>query len=286
MADLIENGCIGLGEKETDFILDEWLLDALPTLYQQDEIIYQYNQGTQTWSTKSCTLFSPIGAISDLFNVEIPLSTIKKWDDSSYSAWRMKDSWWFVAMWVEHIVKEWNASDFGKKYWKAAFYSIDLKNDELVKWILDKRYSICVWYKGNATYNKDKKDGTLNWTDFWTPSYWHAVNAIWSEHNCPARIKDNYFKSISYNMYDVAHPFSDISCFYDRGYVITKVAEDALEEVKRLNEFRTNLLKAIEINSLMWHQTKDTNYQSILHYVNEKNRKKLKDCDEQLAKYM
>jgi hypothetical protein len=61
-------------------------LDALPTLYQQDEIIYQYNQGTQTWSTKSCTLFSPIGAISDLFNVEIPLSTIKKWDDSSYSA--------------------------------------------------------------------------------------------------------------------------------------------------------------------------------------------------------
>ena len=92
MADLIENGCIGLGEKETDFILDEWLLDALPTLYQQDEIIYQYNQGTQTWSTKSCTLFSPIGAISDLFNVEIPLSTIKKWDDSSYSAWRMKDS--------------------------------------------------------------------------------------------------------------------------------------------------------------------------------------------------
>lgn len=87
-------------------------------------------------------------------------------------------------------------------------------------------------------------------------------------------------------MYDVAHPFSDISCFYDRGYVITKVAEDALEEVKRLNEFRTNLLKAIEINSAMRHQTNDTNYKSILHYVNDKNRKKLADCDEQLAKYM
>ena len=64
------------------------------------------------------------------------------------------------------------------------------------------------------------------------------------------------------------------------------MAEDALEEVKRLNEFRTNLLKAIEINSAMRHQTNDKNYQSILHYMNDKNRKKLKDCDEQLSKYM
>jgi hypothetical protein len=64
------------------------------------------------------------------------------------------------------------------------------------------------------------------------------------------------------------------------------VAEDALEEVKRLNEFRTNLLNAIEVNSAMRHQTNDNNYKSILHYVNDKNRKKLADCDEQLAKYV
>jgi hypothetical protein len=61
---------------------------------------------------------------------------------------------------------------------------------------------------------------------------------------------------------------------------------DNLEEIKRLNEFRTNLINSIELNSKMRHQTNDTNYQSILHYVNEKHRKKLKDIDEQLAKYM
>lgn len=282
----IGNGCLGLWEKKTDYIMDEWLLDALPTLVQQDEIIYQYNQWTQTWSEKSCTLFSPIGAISDLFNVEIPLATIKKWDADSYSKWRRKDSWWFVAMWVEHIVDEWNASEFAKKYWKAAFYSVDIKNDDLVKWILDKRYTICVGYQWNSNYNKDKKDWILDWTDFGSPTYWHAVGAIWSTDDCPQRIKDNYYESISYNIYDVKHPFSDLSCFYDRWYIITKVAEDALEEVKRLNEFRTNLLHAIELNSTMRHQTNDKNYQSILHYMNEKNRKKLKDCDEQLAKYM
>ena len=285
MVDII-GGCIGLGEKPTDFILTEWLLDKLPTLYQQDEIIYQYNQWTQTWSEKSCTLFSPIGAISDLFNTEVPLSVIEQWDKDSYKNWRMKDSWWYVAFGVDHIVKEWNESEFGKKYWKAAYYSIDLKNDDLVKWILDKRYTICTGYQGNATYNKDKKDWRLDGTDFGYSSYWHAVSAIWSINECPQRIKDNYYKSISYNIYDVAHPFSEISCFYDRGYVITKVAEDALEEVKRLNAFRTNLLNAIEINSNMRHQTNDTNYQSILHYMNEKNRKKVQDCDEQLAKYM
>ena len=161
-----------------------------------------------------------------------------------------------------------------------------LKNDDLVKGILDKRYTICTGYQGNANYNKDKRDGLLENTDFGSPTYWHAVNAIRSVNDNPVRIKDNYYKSISYNIYDVAHRFSDLSCFYDKGYVITKVAEDALEEVKRLNEFRTNLLKAIEINSAMRHQTNDQNYKSILHYTNEKNRKKLQDCEEQLKKYL
>ena len=281
----IENWCLGLWEKQTDYIMDEWLLDALPKLYQQDEIIYQYNQWTQTWSTKSCTLFNAVGAISDLFNVEIPLSVIKQWDADSYSKWRPKDSGWLVARWVEHIVDEWNKSDYSKQYGKAAFYSIDLKNDDLVKWILDKRYTICTGYQWNANYNKDKRDWVLENTEFGSPTYWHAVSAIWSINDCPSRIKDNYYDSITYNIYDVAHPFSDLSCFYDRGYIITKVAEDALEEVKRLNEFRTNLVHAIELNSAMRHQTNDDNYKSILHYMNEKNRKKLKDCDEQLAKY-
>ena len=276
------NGCLGLGEKATDYILTEWLLDALPTLYQQDEIIYQYNQSLNTWSEKSCTLFSPIGAISDLFNVEIWLDIAEQWDNDSYGKGRMKDSWWFVALWVEHIVKEWNMSELAKKYWKAAYYSIDLKNDNLVKWVLDKRYTICTGYQWNSKYNTDKRDWLLELTDFGTSTYWHAVGAIWSINDCPLRIKDNYYKTVKYNIYDVKHPFSELDCFYDRWYVITKVAEDKLEEVKRLNEFRTSLLNTIELNSKLRHLTNDTNYQSILHYTNEKNRNKLKDIDEQL----
>lgn len=282
----LENGCYGLGEKETDYILDEWLLDALPTLYQQDEIIFQYNQGTQEWSEKSCTLFSPIWAISDLFNVEVPLNTIKEWDEDSYNRGRAKNQGWFVARGVEHIVDKWNESDFARQYGKAAYYSIDLKNDDLVKWILDKRYTICTWYQWNSVYNKDKKDGVLNETSFGTPTYWHAVSAIWSVNENPQRIKDNYYRTLKNNIYDVAHPFSDISCFYDRWYIITKVAEDALEDVKRLNEMRVLTLRMIEDNSKMWHLTNDAAYRTKLHDMNERHRAKLKDIDEQLSKYL
>ena len=279
------NGCLGLWEKKTDYILTEGLLDALPTLYQQDEIIYQYNQWKQKWSEKSCTLFSPIWAISDLMNIEIPLSTIKQWDEWSYSHWRMKNSWWYVSLWVEYICDCYNASELAKWKWKVAFYSIDLKDDELVKKVLDKRYTICTGFQWNANYSNDRnKDWKLDWTEFGSPTYWHAVGAIWSINECPARIKDNYYWTSKYNIYDVAHNFSELPCFYDRGYVITKVAEDCLEEVKRLNAFRTNLINSIELNSLMRHQTKDTNYQSILHYMNEKNRKKLQDCEDELKK--
>lgn len=279
------NGCLGLWDQKTDYILTEGLLDALPTLYQQDEIIYQYNQGTQDWSTKSCTLFSPVWAISDLFNVEIPLDTIKVWDNDSYNHGRIKNNGWYVSLWVKHIVDKWNESDFSREYGKAAYYSIDLKDDELVKKILDKRYTICTGYQGNAMYNKDKRDWVLDWTTFGSATYWHAVGVIRSTNKCPQRIKDNYYKSVSYNIYDVSHEFSDIPCFYDRGYVITKVAEDALEEVKRLNEFRTNLLLAIELNSKMRHQTNDQNFKNALHDMNERNRQKVHDCEEQLKKY-
>lgn len=277
--------CLWLGAKDTDYRLTEWLLDALPTLYQQDEVIFQYNQGKQEWSKKSCTLFSAIGAISDLFNVEIPLSVIKVWDEDSYRHWRFKDSWWYVATAVQFIADKWNESEYAKKYGKVAYYSIELKDDNLLKKILEKRYTVCTWFDWNWKYTNDKDDWVLNGTEFGTRSYGHAVSAIWST-EYPARIKDNYYWTAKYNIYEVEHKFSEIPCFFERWFVYTKVAEDSLEEVKRLNEFRTTLLNTIELNSKLWNLTNDTNYKSILHYANEKNRKKIQDCDAQLKKYM
>ena len=280
------NGCIGLWEKVTDYKLTEWLLDALPTLYQQDEIIFQYNQGKQDRSKKSCTIFSPVGAISDLFNVEIPLTTVKEWDKDSYNRWRNEWEWWLVALGVELIADKWNSSDFAKQYGKVAYYSIDLKDNELVKKVLEKRYSICTGFNGNAKYNNDKNDNwVLNGTSFWSTTYGHAVSAIWGI-DTPTRIKDNYYGTSKYNIYWVEHEFSQIPCFFSRGYVFTKVAEDTLEEVKRLNKMKTLTENMIANNSEMWELTNDKPYRIMLHDMNEKNRSKLKDIEAQLKKYM
>lgn len=279
MPEEYENGCLWLWEKTTDYILTEWLLDSLPTLYMQDETIFQYNQWKQDRSKKSCTLFSPVWAVSSLFNVEIPLWAIKERDEESYSKWRMKDSWRLVAFWVDHIVDCWNESEFWKKYWNVAYYSIELKNDELVQKVLAKRYSICTWFQWNRKYTSDKNDWVLDWTSRWSATYWHAIQSIRSVNDCPARIQDNYYWTAKFNIYDVKHKFSEISAFYERWYVLTKVAEDNIEELKRVNEIRTKALRMIEDNSAMRHLVNDEWYKNKLHEMNEANRKKVEDCD-------
>ena len=282
MEEEIQNGCLWLWEQTTDYILTEWLLDSLPTLYQQDEKIYQYNQWANKRSAKSCTLFSPISATSSLFNVEIPLWAIKEWNDESYNHWRIQNQWRLVQKWVDFIVDCWNGSEFWKKYWNVAYYSIALKDYELMKKIHAKRYTICTWYQWNSTYNQDKNDWLLEWTTWWSYTYWHAIQAIRSINDNPARIQDNYYGSAKYNIYDVKHKFSEIPCFYERWYVLTKVAEDNLERVKELNVFRTNALLTIETLWKMRHQTTVQSFRNDLHDMAEKLRKKVKDIDEQL----
>lgn len=273
--------CIGLWERDTDFIMTEWLLDAMPKLYQQDEIIYQYNQFWQKRSTKSCTVFSPVWAVSDLWNTEIDLWEIKEWDDESYNNGRRKDSGWYVAFWVEHICKCWNNSKHWKELWLVAYYSFALKDNALLQKIFNHRYTVCTGYQWNTTYNADKNDNwILNWTSFWTSTYGHAVNTIRGI-TTPARVKDNY-KWSKHNIYDIEHEYKDIPCFYERGYIITKVKEDNLERVKELNSFRTNALITIEKLWEMRHQTTEQSFRDDLHDTANKLRKKIKDIDEQL----
>lgn len=289
----LENGCLGIGGQPTDYLICDGFEDALPTLYQQDDVIFEYNQSKQEWSKKSCTIFSAIGAISDLFNYQFTLDEIKEIDDISYTRGRFKNQGRWVQSAVKLVADRRNEhhSDLGK----VAYYKIDTTNNELVDKILEKGYNIMTNLNGNTKYTLDYlQDAIVNDTDFGSATYWHALNLvtvnlkkIWGK----VCVKDNYKGrttnngKLDCNIYALEHYPSEISVFGVNGYIYTKVAEDALEEVKRLNEFKTNLQKVIDINSAMRHQTNDENYKSILHYVNEKNRKKLSDCEEQLKKY-
>lgn len=277
------NGCLWLWAESTDFLLSWWEVDNLPELTQQDDKIIEYSQ---SW-TPHCTLYSAFGAVSDLFNYEFTQKEIDEMVEESYKRGRIKWEWWYIKSAVNLVADYWNEhhSNLGK----VVYYRVSLYDTELVDKILEKNYTLCSWYRGNQKYNTDRNDGILNWTTFWTSTYGHAVS--WIGRGGKRYIKDNYKGRKSWklptNIYEVEHTPSELvsgNTYYADAYLYVKVNNE--EEVRRLNEFKTNLLLAIDLNSKMWHQTNDTNFQWILHYTNEKLRKKVQDCEEQLKKYL
>jgi hypothetical protein len=282
------NGCLGDGIQLSDFLI-EWFEDSLPTLYQQDDIIYEYNQMKQQRSKKSCTIFSAVWAISDLFNYEFSLDEIEEIDSLSYTLGRKANSWWWVQSAVKLVADRWN--EHHSDLWKVAYYRLDISNDNLLHSVLDKWYTVMTSFSGNGKYTLDfLADWVLNGTDFWNSTYGHAVNL--RKVNWKLCVKDSekgrkVSKSTKdCNIYELEHEVREIKPFSANGYLYTKVSEDALEEIKRLNELRTKVLLAIETNSAIWHLVNDENYQKQLNLMNNANRNKLKDIENELKKYL
>lgn len=282
MEDIV-NSCLWLWDSDTDYLLTWAEAEQLPDLTEQDTQIYEYNQ----WTTPHCTLYSAFWAVSDLFNYEWTQVEINQMVDESYERGRIKGEWRYVKSAVDLVADYWN--EHHSDLWKVVYYRVSLYDTELVDTILKKNYTLCSWYRWNSKYNSDfKEDWILNWVSFWASTYWHAVS--WIGREWKRFIKDNYkwrknWKLFT-NIYEVEHTPSELVSgltYYSNAYLFAKVVD--LQEIKRLNEFKTMLLNAIELNSQLRHKTNDTNYQAILHYVNDKNRKKLDDIETELKKY-
>ena len=274
--------CLGIGEEATDYVLNEWDENLLPDLYQQDNIRYEYNQGNQWWSIKSCTIFAAVWMLSDLMNYEFSLSEIKEIDKLSYERGRMKDQWWYVQSAVKLVADWWNA----RHKEKVAYYRVS-KYSDMVDKCLDKWYDLDTNYCPTVEYAKDYYlDWVLEGTDFWDKTNWHSVCVI---KDWVRKIKDNYKwrknpDGKDVNVYEVKNAVAKLTNFSPRLYVYTKVAEDNLEEIKRLNEMKSEVLIAIDTNSKLWHMANDNSYKNQLHSMNEANRKKLEDINIQLKR--
>lgn len=280
--------CLGIWEQSTDYILCNGNSDLLPKLYKKDEIRFEYNQRKRSRGRVSCTIFAAMWAVSDLTNYEFSETEAKNIDDTSYNNpeyahIRLPWKWWYVSCAVNHMRKWWNGNEeLVKKYWKLASYRISKYDDEMIEDAINNLYTIDWNLCPTAEYILDyTEDWMVDGTNFWYDTNWHSLCVICKDWQRSA--KDNY-KWTAHNIYWLKNKLSKITNFWPYFYVFTLVKEDNLEEIKRLNEFKTNLLNATELNSKMRHQTKDTNYQSILHYMNEKNRKKLQDCEDELRK--
>ena len=268
-------GCLGDWAEATDYRLCSGDSDLLPPLVKKDEIRFSYNQYKNSWSYTSCTIFSAVGAMSDLQNYEFTYDEIHEIDEMSYERWRIRGQWWYVKSAYELVADWWNERHPDKQ---VAYYRISKFDDDIMENCLSKLYVLGWNLHLTDEYYKDKADWMIDWTDFWTQTNWHAVGIVNKDKQ--RSVKDSW--SVPY--YWLKNKLSKITNFGSNFYIYVPVGEH-LEEIKRLNEFRTNLLLAIETNSAMWHQTNDKNYQSILHYVNDKNRKKLEDVDNELKKF-
>lgn len=269
-------------EQETDFLLN-WEVE-LPPLFNQDNIRYEYSQG----KTKDCTLYSAIWAISDLMNYEFNKTEIKEVVDMSYARGRRKDGWWFTQLWVKCAADYWN-----NKYpdRKVAYYRIDILSNNFTQ-VLKAWYTVVLSFKGNTAYSMDHyEDWVVDWTDFKPSTRWHATTSI---HQEKVFIKDSYKGRKKKDWSDDNHyELKDIvalvknGVYYPSAYVF--VAEEKIvnnvEELKRLNEFKTEVNIAISQNSKLWHLTNDEMFKENLHEQNQKLRGKLIDIEIEFKKF-
>lgn len=132
-------------------------------------------------------------------------------------------------------------------------------------------------------------DDILNGTEFWKATYGHALSI--RKVDWKLSVKDNYKGRLcndgktDCNIFELEHYPREISVFWSNWYIYTKVAEDALEEIKRLNTLKSKVVQVASLNSEIWHLVNDENYQNSLHKMNIENRKKLNDIEEQLQRY-
>ena len=273
------NGCLGIWEQNSDYVLCKWDSDLLPTLYKKDEVRYTYNQYANKWSYVSCTIFAAMWMLSDLINYKFSYDEIKEVDDLSYTKGRVKWQWWWVQSAVKLVADWYNNSELSKKYWKVAYYRISKYDDEIIEDCIDKLYTIDWNLCPTSEYNKDKSDWMLDGTDFWKNTNWHSVDIIKKEWQ--RSVKDS---SRTNQIYGLKNKLKDITNFWNYFYVYTLVKEDNIEEIKRLNEIKSECNVLIEHLWNLRHLVNDTNFQWILHYTADKLRNKISDCNLMLKK--
>ena len=279
-------GCLWIGEENTDYLLCDGDIDTLPNLYKQNEKRFEYNQANQSRSKVSCTIFSAMGMVSDLMDYEFSLDELKEVDELSYERGRLRNHGWYVKNAVDLVCKWWNETH--GDLWKIAYYRISKYSDKLDA-ILEKWYTLNGNCCPTGEYSADyRKDAVVDGCEFGVNQNWHAIDLIWNEWK--RSVKDSYKGRKTSdgkkdcNRYELKHKISEMTNYGNWYYVYTKVAEDNLERVKQLNEFKTLIVQTIENNSKMRHLTEDEAYKNKLHAMNEANRSKLEDINIQLKR--
>ena len=281
--DLITDGALEVWEKDTDLLI-EWEIE-LPPLFKQNDIRHEYNQ----WSSLDCTLYSSFWALSDLKDYELTKTDIKEIVNMSYERGRQKDKGWSTALWVKCVCDWWNNKHPDNK---AIYFRIDVLSNNFLQ-ALKLGYTVVLTFKGNSSYSNDHwVDWVVDWVDFKPSTRWHATTSVYLQDE-KVYIKDSYkWRKKKDWSDDNYYRLADIVAlvknwvYYPSAYLI--MSENAIkpniDDLKRLKAFELKVNNAIAVNSELWHLTSDDIYKSHLEEMNNVNRSKLIDVQNEMKK--
>lgn len=280
----LENWCLWDWYESTDFLLTEADIYTLPELVVQDTIRFDYNQWKQNWSKKSCSIFAAVSAASDLWNYEFSLDEVKEIDTMSYARGRIQWQGWYTKN-AFALVCDWRNKKFPDK--PMAYYAVLFANDTKCNMVMEKNYNLWVSFNYTADYvlDLDENKEIDRATKWQKKLVWHCVNEIIKDWR--KQIKDNYkWSSLQYYKVNVGNDVLYGAWIYHSwAYLFTKVKENNLAELKRLEKVKVACLNALEMNSALREATNDNTLKQKLHDVNERIRNNnLKYIEENLAK--
>lgn len=275
--ELVKNGVIWVWEQLTDFLI-EWEV-SLPPLVMQDTIRYAYNQNKKKERMSDCTLFWPLGALSDLKNIKFTDEDIEEIRTLAKTRGKKDNKGWYTQLGVKVVCDWWNS----KNKDKVLFFRIDILSDNFTD-LISKNYTIISTLKCNSKYTKDKNDnGIINSTSFGNPTRWHCIDLFFNE---GIYVKDSYDWVSKTNIYKLENlkGLVDNNVFYSVGYVILPEESVKLskEEIKKLTEFKNLIKWNIESNSKQRYMTNSEQYKERLHECSNVYRSKIDDINKQL----
>lgn len=178
--------------------------------YQQTEV-----------SPVSCTVHGALGAVSDLTGNVFSLEQRKFLWDEAVKLGADPSVGWYVSRAVD-LVRKFASVNFSKE--ELVSFRVDLDSQEFTD-NLEKGYSFVVAYRGNANFQADKNDGTLDLVKLDGKStFGHCLRIVkHKDKNMVRMIIDNYPQS-GHNAYDI--PLENLpklvqnGIFYQSAYVL------------------------------------------------------------------
>ena len=225
-------------ELDDDILLLEWentLLTKLAKTKNVDSIIYSYNQYLQKETTSACTLFSPLSAISSMYNKQLLKSDIMSaWDYAVQNYWYKQGVWNFAETGVKAICKRWNTNNPSQK----VIYFKTYHGTEEARTAVIKGYALCSSIGWNQSYNKDRYDGNIDTKDHWKASYWHAIPVYYVDKKYT--VADSLASIPRYTLWFTP---SEITAFRKPCYVILPEREVGDKILKLIEKIKAKRLK-------------------------------------------